>query len=70
MVESGQFVSFHLNVPGLVYERVTSALTSLNSPQNKKKNPQLLATESDSLSRGLQLPGWAARLNESEVENV
>lgn len=41
VVESGQLVSFHLRVPGLVCESVTSVLTSLNSPQNK--NPQVLA---------------------------
>lgn len=42
VVESGQFVSFHLSVLGLVYEILASVLNSLNSPQNR--NPQLLAT--------------------------
>lgn len=68
MGERGQFVSFLLSVLELLYEVVASVLTSLNSPQNK--NPHLLAPSSNILHHGLQLPGWTARLSESEAENV
>lgn len=39
VVESGQFVSFHLGVLGLVYEIAASVLSFLNSPQNKNPPP-------------------------------